>query len=406
MRKIFAVSFLFISFFSVYAQGYTVTLHTKSFNKGLAYLTYYYGANINIQDSAFINNKGVAVFKNNKPLPPGIYAVVFPGKNKILDFFVDKEQVIDIIADTNNLVNASVVKGSKENALFREYQKYITKQGELLNAEQQAYNASKTKADSLQHEQYYRALNRDLNLYREDVISKYPSSMLAVLFESMRQPQTPGKIPVTKADSIENYNYYKSHYWDGISFMDDRIIRTPFFLPKLEKYFSEVLPPVADSIIKEADYMLLIARSNTGMYQFLLNWLTDQYINPKYMGQDAVFVHLFNKYHSKGVSSWLNEKQHTTISNRAYMLMSNLIGEKAADLKLVDSNGKASTLYGLQAKYTVVVFWDPTCGHSAAFNMPSGKTLSPWAPPTHNVLGRRCLPQCKITFLTLFILAI
>ena len=50
------------------------------------------------------------------------------------------------------------------------------------------------------------------------------------------------------------------------------------------------------------------------------------------MGQDAVFVHLFEKYHSKGVSSWLNEKQMTAISNRAYMLMSNLIGEQAANL--------------------------------------------------------------------------
>jgi peroxiredoxin len=281
----------------------------------------------------------------------------------MFDFLVDKEQVIDIIADTTDLINAPVVKGSKENDLFRAYQKYIAKQGELLNAEQQAYNTSKTKADSLKHEQYYRALNRDLTLYREDVINKYPNSMLATLFETMRPPQVISKKPVTKADSVENYNYYKSHYWDGISFMDDRIIRTPFFLPRLEKYFSEVLPPVADSIIKEADYMLLLARSNTGMYQFLLNWLTDEYINPKYMGLDAVFVHLFNKYHSKGVSTWLNEKQQSTISNRAYMLMSNLIGEKAADLTLVDSNGKTSSMYGLKADYTVLVFWDPTCGH-------------------------------------------
>ncbi len=46
--------------------------------------------------------------------------------------------------------------------------------------------------------------------------------------------------------------------------------------------------------------MLLLARSSPEMYKFLLNWLTDEYINPKYMGQDAVFVHLFEKYHSKG----------------------------------------------------------------------------------------------------------
>jgi protein-disulfide isomerase len=99
------------------------------------------------------------------------------------------------------------------------------------------------------------------------------------------------------------------------------------------------------------------------MYKFLLNWLTDEYISPKYMGQDAVFVHLFEKYHSKGLSPWLNEKQMETISRRAYMLMANLIGAKAADLEMLDTAGKAAPLYEVAADYTVVVFWDPTCGH-------------------------------------------
>lgn len=81
------------------------------------------------------------------------------------------------------------------------------------------------------------------------------------------------------------------------------------------------------------------------------------------MGQDAVFVHLFEKYHSKGSSPWLNEKQMEAISRRAYMLMSNLIGEKAADLDMLDSLGKPTSLYSLKADYTVLIFWDPNCGH-------------------------------------------
>ena len=113
-----------------------------------------------------------------------------------------------------------------------------------------------------------------------------------------------------------------------------------FFYRKLKSISGSIVPPAPDSIIKELDYLLLRARTAPEMYKFLLNWLTDEYIYPKYMGQDAVFVHLFEKYHSKGVSSWLNEKQMTAISNRAYMLMSNLIGEQAANLEMVDSSGK------------------------------------------------------------------
>lgn len=342
---------------------YQVTLQTPDYKSGIAYLTYYSGKNINVEDSALVNNKGIAVFKKNQKLQPGIYSIVFPGKNKLVDFLVYKEQNITINADTSDLINKTIVTGSKENILFREYQKFIAVKGKQLQVEQQAYNSSKTKTDSLLHEGGYQHLNKELNLYRENIINHNPQSMLATLFKSIKEPEVPNIFPKTKQDSISNYNFYKKHYWDNVSFNNDLIIRTPFFVPKVEKYFRDILVQAADTIIKEADHLLLLSRTNSEMYKFLLNWLTDEYLYPKYMGQDAVFIHLFEKYHSKGVSTWLNEKQLSTISNRAYMVLSNLIGEKAANLDMVDSSGKPSPLYNVNAAYTVVCFWDPTCGH-------------------------------------------
>ena len=342
---------------------YRITLQTPNYKSGLAYLTYYYGKNINVEDSALVNNNGIAIFKKNQKLQPGIYSIVFPGKNKLIDFLADQEQIITVKSDTTDLLNKTIVTGSKENNLFQQYQKYIAIKGKQLQAEQQAYSNSKTKSDSVLHENNYQRFNKELNQYRENIIKQHPQSMLATLFKSMKEPGFPIAHPLTKRDSITNYQFYKKHYWDGISFMDNRIIRTPFFLPKVERYFRDILIPAADTIIKESDYLLLLARTNSEMYKFLLNWLTDEYIYPKYMGQDAVFVHLFENYHSKGVSNWLNEKQLTAISNKAYMVMSNLIGEKAADLDMVDSTGKPTPLYGVNAEFTVVCFWDPTCSH-------------------------------------------
>jgi protein-disulfide isomerase len=186
---------------------------------------------------------------------------------------------------------------------------------------------------------------------------------MALFLVTMKEPKTLDKPLITHQDSLDNYYFYKAHYWDGVSFMDDRIIRTPFFLPKFERYYRELLVQHPDSIIKEADYQLLLARSSPEMYKFLLNWLTDEYINPKYMGQDAVFVHLFEKYHSKGLCPWLNEKQNETISRRAYMVMSNLIGAKGADLEMLDTADHPSNLYNVNADYIVLCFWDPNCGH-------------------------------------------
>ncbi len=361
MKKLLFSLSLFASSFS-FAQSFTVTLKTPSYKEGIAFLCYHMGKNLNIEDSTAVNNMGVAVFTGKRTLPGGIYSIVFPGKRLTADFFIDKEQNIEIEADSADLSNMKV-KGSKENLLFQEYQKTVVAIGTRMQTERMAYTYSQTKKDSLLHEENYTRINKELNQYRDSIINNLPQSLMAVFLNAMKDPEVLYKNPKNLKDSIDNYNYYKAHYWDGITFMDDRIIRTPFFLPKLERYYREIMPQAPDSIIKDLDYKLLLARTSPEMYKFLLNWFTDEYINPRYMGQDAVFVHLFEKYHSKGVSSWLNEKQMETISRRAYMQMSNLIGVKAANMEMVDSTGKMKALYDQPADYMLLVFWDPTCGH-------------------------------------------
>ena len=362
MKKHLLFLLLACSAGSAFSQGFKITLQAPGYSSGIAYLTYYMGNNLNIADSAAFGNN-TAIFKGPGKLLPGIYVIVFPGKQQRLEFLIDKEQVLLIKTDTTDLINKTIITGSKENIPYLQYQKFVAVKGRLMQSERNAYMGSKTKPDSLFHEKNYNALNVELNNFRENFIKTQPSSMLAALLKAMKDPVLPAKIPLNHQDTLNNYYFYRNHYWDGVNFMDERIIRTPFFIKKLDHYYHEVLPQSADSIIKDADYKLLLARSAPEMYKFLLNWLTDEYINPKYMGQDAVFVHLFEQYHSKGISNWLNEKQLEAISRRAYMLMANLIGEKGANLEMIDSLGNPSPLYNVNADYTILCFWDPNCGH-------------------------------------------
>jgi thiol-disulfide isomerase/thioredoxin len=363
MKKYLFFFFTALTTSTAFSQGYQVSLKAPGYKSGIAYLTYYMGSNFVIADSAAIGNNSTAVFKGSAKLPAGIYSIFFPGKVLRTEFLIGDEQAISVVADTADLVNKTIVTGSKENILYDQYQKIAASKGKLIQQERQAFMASATHADSALHEKNYTALMGELNDYREGIIKNKPNSMMAALLNAMKEPVYPSKIPITRQDSIDNYNEFKKHYWDGISFMDDRIIRTPFFVKKIERYYREVISPDPDTIIKDVDYKLLLARSAPEMYKFLLNWLTDEFINPKYMGQDAVFVHLFEKYHSKGASPWLNEKQMESISRRAYMLMANLIGEKAANLDMLNTEDKPASLYNIQADYTVICFWDPNCGH-------------------------------------------
>ena len=362
MKKLLLLSTVsVISLFAV-SQSFKVTLKTPSYKEGLTYLCYHMGKNLNIEDSTVMSSDGTAIFTGKRNLPGGIYSIVFPGKRLTADFFVDKTQEITIYADSADLLNMKVT-GSADYTMFQRYQKFVMAKSADMQKERTAYNVSTTKKDSSMHEENFAKLNKEVSHYRDSIMTNFPESLFTLFLNTMKEPDVLFKNPKTRQDSLDNYVYYRAHYWDGITFMDDRIIRTPFFLPKLERYFRELLPQAPDTIIKELDYKLLLARTSPEMYKFLLNWFTDEYLNPKYMGQDAVFVHLFEKYHSKGVSSWLNEKQMETISKRAYMQMSNLIGAKAANMEMVDSTGKKKALYDQQADYMLLIFWDPTCGH-------------------------------------------
>ncbi|MBS1927171.1 MAG: redoxin domain-containing protein [Chitinophagaceae bacterium] len=364
MKKFFTLLAVSLISGAAFSQntGYQITVHLPGYTSGIAYLAYYMGKNLNAADSGAVSNKGVVVFKGKEKLPGGIYSIVYPGKGASADFLIDKDQNLTLNADSSNLTRVDM-KGSKDNLSFMAYKRYVDLVGKEMMDERALYSSSKTKADSALHEAKFVKLNTRLNEFRDSIINAQPNSIMGVLLAAMKESPLPPKKAITHQDSIDNYHYYKAHYWDGITFMDDRIVRTPFFLPKLEKYYQEVIIQQPDTIIADLDYKLLLARTAPEMYKFLLNWATDEYISPKYMGLDAVFVHLFNKYHSKGLSPWLNDKQMETITRRAYMQMANLIGEKAADLNMVDSTNKPVSLYSVKAPYTVVIFWDPTCGH-------------------------------------------
>jgi hypothetical protein len=197
------------------------------------------------------------------------------------------------------------------------------------------------------------------------VIRKNPDAVLSFLLNLLKEPEVPpaSQHPGGKYDSTYAYQYYKSHFWDGINFYDDRLVRTPIIEGKLDRYFEQLVYPNADSVNREIDWMLGYASINKDNEKFLLMKFVNRYLNMKYMWEDAVFVHLYEKYFAQKKYPWLTEKGMKTIQDRAYNLMANILGNPAPDIELPDTSGKNITLYNLASAYTVVVIWDPTCGH-------------------------------------------
>lgn len=344
------------------AQGYELTFQLKQYTGGQLALAHYMGKSFYMADSAQINAQGIAVMKNKEPLQGGIYIVLLPGRQRYFEMLLDnKDQQFSISIDTSDLINKTVFKTSRENEIFQSYNKFLQKDVAAPDKQINALLAKKTAADSATAKAMQVDLGKKLQQFRNGVVAKYPKSLLTSIFRAMKEPEVP--TAPANADSTFGYRYYKAHYWDSVNLTDGRLVRTDIIEKKLNRYFTQLVALDPDSIIVEADNIIAKTRTDKEMFKFVVWWLTYTYETSKYMGMDAVFVHLVEKYYVSGEAYWLKDEQLNKIISRAYSMAPNLIGQQAPPLEVKDTSLKPVSLYTTKGKYTVLVFWDPTCGH-------------------------------------------
>ncbi|PSL35652.1 redoxin domain-containing protein [Chitinophaga ginsengisoli] len=361
MRKLMILLACIFCHWQLQAQGYELTFQLKQYTGGQLSLAHYMGKSFYLADSAQINAQGVAVMRNKEALPGGIYIVLLPGRQRYFEMLLDnKDQQFSVSIDTTDLINKTVFKTSKENEIFQSYNKFLSKEIAPQDKALNAMLAKHTAADSAAAKSLQQELGKKLQNFRNGIVGGYPKSLLTSIFRAMKDPEVP---TAPAGDSTFAYRYYKSHYWDSVNLSDGRLVRTDIIEKKLSRYFTQLVPMEPDSIIMEADNLIAKTRKDKEMFKFVVWWLTYTAETSKYMGMDAVFVHLVEKYYVSGEAYWLKDDQLNKIISRAYSMAPNLIGQQAPPLEVKDSSMKAVSLYTTKAKYTILVFWDPTCGH-------------------------------------------
>jgi thiol-disulfide isomerase/thioredoxin len=363
----FAAILLFACATEIFAQqikpGYEIKA-TTDYKNAQIYLGNYFGKHKQLADSALSNSQGTAIFKGSKKLAPGIYFIVSPQRVIMFEILMDRNQHFSFVYDSTKPTQTKFT-GSPDNDVFQSYTLFLTKISPVLNSLQEQLKTAANKEDSAAITRQLTASAAQLTSYRNDVMNKQPNTMLATLLQIAKIPDRP-EMPKRNdgtLDSAYPFYYVKDHYWDNVDFNDSLILYTPFFEPKLEDYFKYYVSADPDSIINEVNYMLLASRNNQQVHTFLLGKFTDKYINPEFMGQDKVFLFLFENFYARGDTVWLNEKQRKYIFDRAYSLMANQINDQAPPLVLTDTSGKTVSLYDIKSPLTFVAFWDPHCSH-------------------------------------------
>jgi thiol-disulfide isomerase/thioredoxin len=345
------------------SAGRNISITLTPLKNCKVYLGSYFGKGRALVDSAYLDENSHGVFKGPDKLTGGIYFVVTPQLTIQFELMMDAKQEFNIVADTS-LKEKAVITGSVENDLYKSYTAFINEKGPKKAQLEEQYHAAKTKQDSTRLVSEIIKLDKEIKEYQANFIKTHPGSLLAMLFNTLKQPEVP-PIPLVngKRDSLYPYRYVKEHYWDDVMFNDDRLLRTPFFEKKLDEYFKNMVSPEPDSVIKEVNYILLFARTGKEIYPYLLTKFTNKYMNPEFMGQDKVFVYLFENFYAKGDTMLLNPASRKIITDRAYSLMANQLGQPAPQLDLTDTSGKTASLYAINSPFTVVAFWDPNCSH-------------------------------------------
>ena len=403
MKKLAPFLLMFFGFHAKSQSGYEIKANIKNFPDSVAYLAKYTFGKQYIVDTCKNAIKGNIVFKGKKELDKGMYFVASLDKDKKavhrFDFIVDDSYKFTLNTDMQDLQGNLKCVGSKENEDFFDYTRFFINKNKDFAA-LMPKTKGMNKSDSAKFiQEKAKEFTADVLKFEADFLSKKQGTFLGLWLNLRNEKEVktyPANLKSANDSIMYRFNYYKNHYWDGVDFKDDRIIRNQFFDGRLKKFFDQIVNQLGpDTVANEIDKILSQCVPQSEVFNFLFVHFMVEYENPKLVGFDKVFVMLVDNYIRKGKAGKIyDEKTTMKIIEKADIIKPLLIGSVAPDLFMIDTvNAKIvnkmgfdtantsesvtklyyknmdklaplyKTLSAVQAKYIILVFWDVDCSH-------------------------------------------
>lgn len=333
-------------------------------------LGYYFDSSKYVMDTVPVNHEGVAVFKGDSLIYPGVYIAILPDMSNF-DFLIDKNnEEFSIETSKNDLWGSLKFNNSQVNTDFISYQKYMKqKQEQVAAIQQKGKEKSSDPEVQKQVSDELRNIDHEVRANWAELRTKENGNLLSLLVSLVEAPTMPDfNIPENepKKDSIlwsKRYSYQKEHYWDNINLSDPRLLRTPIFNSRLRNYFTNILIQSPDSLKPEVDKFISKTTGNKEVYQYCVSYLLNYYNKSNIMSHDDVFLHIADKYYLSGKASWATKDLLTKLAERADRIRPNLIGKTAPNLVMESETGEYLALDQVNSKFTVVYFFEPGCSH-------------------------------------------
>jgi thiol-disulfide isomerase/thioredoxin len=353
---------------SLFSQGHKIEVNLSHYDNDTLLLGFYMGNKQYIQDTAYSSDNSYFVFENpEKPLKPGMYLLVVKPSNKFFQFLVSDEthQYFDIYVDLQEEFPVPSSLKSAENKAFAEYILAITKNKKAIEPLQERLkelDSSNPERDliSKKIDEY----DKEIKSLQDKIYQDFPNSLLTAILTANKEIEIPDFEP---QDSVSmdrlKFNYYRNHYFDYIDLLDTRLLYSPILFSKVNAFVERFTPQHPDSIALALDKILAKMEPNEEVFKYFLQYYLSQYANSKFVGFDAIYVHLIDHYYAMGKAQWAEEENLAKMIKSANELRPTLLGKIAPDIRVRTRDNTPVNLHSLQAEYTVLIFWAPDCGH-------------------------------------------
>ncbi len=369
MRRVMLLLMLIGPFLGMAQSTYTLHGQLDGLSNQPVYLLNFYGEKNALLDSTRSDGAGSFSFLMPATLAPGLYRVSW-GQEKYIDLIFNREN-ISFRTNAGHASDSLVIIQSVENKIFYDFMvvdRISQTKLELLQPVVDYY----PDQDSF----YFNAIANyeQVQRHQEEILDSlkrtFPDSYSVKILTHYSTPFLSASLPPNI-----RLTFLKQHYFDHVDYNDTSLLRSNVWSNKaisyLALYSSNRLSQkqLEAEFIKAVTVILSDAGENPEIFKFLLDYL----------------VSGFDKYHFEDVITYLAEnfqdpyscedqEKKSALQKKLDTFKKIAIGQSAPEFEIPDTKGQLVKLSGIDAEYTLLIFWSSECGHCTQM-LPKAKAL-------------------------------
>lgn len=299
--------------------------------------------------------------QDKESMKPGMYEIL--GDSTFLGVILiptEKNQKFSLTIDGEDVKFTN----SKENTIYYDYLKGITKFNERLDSLDQEFKRAqqsmpqymlKVFVDSLSASA--RRINDELRQYQRRTAAANANTLAGSIIATSTYLEDPPQEVLSNRQLFQKY--YIEHFFDNFAWNDPRIFNTVVVAQKLKEFCNMIYQldnPDFDPLIVAA---LNKAKVNKTSYEYLFDALENvlgRNISPYKVEHTYIAILKDALQYPK-----LDEDRNRRYTRELGFIDKNHAGDTIPNFNLVLANGDTVSMYDIQSEYTLLYLQHPTC---------------------------------------------